>query len=62
MTPRPRKTWKQRIGKRLTAHVVEYCGGTVRCLKRQIEGEDAGLIVLRCYECDKAARKLGLRK
>jgi hypothetical protein len=54
-----RKTWKQRIGKRMTKHIKETTqGGTLyefrSNLKWQVTSDQP------CYECRQIARKLGI--
>ena len=56
------KTWKQRIGKRLLAHVKETTRrGTLREVKLNIAGQQDGFGYIICGDCAKIAKKLGLK-
>lgn len=57
-----RKTWKQRIGKRLLAHVKETTKrGTLREAKLNIAGQQDAYGGIICEDCAKIAKKLGLK-
>lgn len=53
-----RRTWQQKIGKRLTKHVIETTQrGTLREFKANHAAQRRGLD---CPQCDHIGRKLGL--
>lgn len=57
-----RKTWKQRIGKRLLAHVKETTRrGMLHEVKLNIAGQQDDFGYIRCEDCAKIAKKLGLK-
>lgn len=54
------KTWKQKIGKRLFAHVQETTiRSTLAEVKANITSQRAARVI--CFECDRIAAKLGLK-
>jgi len=58
--PRTRKTWKQRLGKKLLAHVQETTQrSTLGEIRRNIADQRARIV--RCFDCDRIALKLGLK-
>jgi hypothetical protein len=54
-----KRTWKERVGKRLFAHVVESTkNGTLAEFKRNRDQQrELGII---CWQCESIAKKLGL--
>lgn len=54
-----RKTWQQRIGKRMLAHIKESTqGGTLREFRSNLAHQ--AKTDQPCYECQAIARKLGI--
>lgn len=52
--------WQRQLGKKLVAHIAENCAGpaTLRALKANLEHQ--ARTGARCFECEDAARRLGL--
>lgn len=59
---KPRKTWKDKLNKKELKHIRNYCGGTLRGLKLQLEhNKTQSDRFSKCYECEKIAEKLKIK-